>query len=70
MKKKFNNNNYFKKKKKGVLSLKSTKKYSIIQSGLVNTLAKGMAQSYTDLAAQHAVVLLIVFIVFAVPAAV
>ena len=26
-----------------------------IQSGLVNTLAKGMAQSYTDLAAQHAV---------------
>ena len=25
-----------------------------IQSGLVNTLAKGMAQSYTDLAAQHA----------------
>ena len=26
-----------------------------IQSGLVNTLARGMAQSYTDLAAQHAV---------------
>ena len=26
-----------------------------IQSGLVNTLAKGMAQSYTDLAAQHAI---------------
>ena len=27
----------------------------MIQSGLVNTLAKGTAQSYTDLAAQHAV---------------
>ena len=26
-----------------------------IQSGLVNTLARGMAQSYTDLAAQHAI---------------
>ena len=24
-----------------------------IESGLVNTLARGMAQSYTDLAAQH-----------------
>ena len=27
-----------------------------IQSGLVNILARGMAQSYTDLAAQHAVI--------------
>ena len=32
-----------------------------IQSGLVDTLAKGMAQSYTDLAAQHAVARVVTF---------
>ena len=38
-----------------------------IQSGLVDTLAKGMAQSYTDLAAQHAVARVVTFPSFTPP---